>query len=197
MINVSTKLRPLQKNIWLKLAILIVMLVQVIGPSPLFAATTVDNEKIAYLSQSTDVSPLNSATDTDPADLTVTVRSHKIKSVASAIDESDRPDMVIDAVITAYTSTVDQCDDDPFIAATGKHVYDGMIAANGLPFGTKIIIPSLYGDKVFMVDDRMNKRYGFGRMDIWLDTTKSEAIKFGVKRVEVEVYLPQKELAKI
>lgn len=99
-----------------------------------------------------------------------------------------QPDKVVDSVITAYTSTVDQCDDDPFIAAGGKHVYDGMIAANWLPLGTKIKIPSLYGDKIFTVDDRMNARYGYGRMDIWLDTTKAEAKKFGVKRVEVEVY---------
>lgn len=98
------------------------------------------------------------------------------------------PDKRVNAVITAYTSTVDQCDDDPFIAAGGKHVYDGMMAANWLPLGTKIKIPALYGDKIFTVDDRMNARYGYGRMDIWLDTSKAEAKKFGVKRVEVEVY---------
>lgn len=98
------------------------------------------------------------------------------------------PDNVVKAVITAYTSTVDQCDDDPFIAASGKRVYDGMIAANWLPMGTKVKIPDLYGDKIFTVDDRMNSRYGFGRMDIWLDATKAEARKFGVKRVKVEVY---------
>ena len=72
-----------------------------------------------------------------------------------------------------------------------------MIAANWLPFGTKIKIPALYGDKIFTVDDRMNARYGYGRMDIWLDTTKTEARKFGVKRVEVEVYYVEKAIAKI
>lgn len=102
------------------------------------------------------------------------------------------PDKVVKAVITAYTSTPDQTDSTPDIAATGKHVYDGMIAANWLPFGTKVKIPALYGDKIFTVDDRMNKRYGYGRMDIWLDATKAEARQFGVKRVEVEVFYPQK-----
>lgn len=106
------------------------------------------------------------------------------------------PDKRVLAVITAYTSTVDQCDDDPFIAASGKHVYDGMIAANWLPFGTKIKIPSLYGDKIFTVDDRMNARYGYGRMDVWLDTSRTEARKFGVKRVEIEVYYPEQKIAK-
>ncbi|MDO8499095.1 MAG: hypothetical protein Q7S66_00340 [bacterium] len=98
------------------------------------------------------------------------------------------PDKVVSTVFTAYTSTVDQTDDDPFIAASGKRVYDGMVAANWLPMGTKVKIPSLYGDKIFTVDDRMNARYGYGRMDIWLDTTKAEARKFGVKRADIEVY---------
>lgn len=111
----------------------------------------------------------------------------KIKS-----DEPE-PDKVVHAVITAYTSTPDQTDDSPFIAASGKRVYDGMIAANWLPFGTKVKIPELYGDKIFTVDDRMNARYGYGRMDIWLDASKTEARKFGVKRLVVEVYYQKKE----
>lgn len=106
------------------------------------------------------------------------------------------PDKKIQAVITAYSSTVDQCDDDPFIAASGKRVYDGMIAANFLPMGTKIKIPSLYGDKIFTVDDRMNARYGYGRMDIWMDAPRAEVNAFGVKRVEVEIYYVTKAIAK-
>lgn len=107
-----------------------------------------------------------------------------------------QPNQVVSAVITAYTSTPGQTDDTPFIAATGLRVHDGMIAANWLPFGTIVKIPALYGDKKFIVEDRMNARYGYGRLDIWLDTTRSEARKFGVKRVEVEVYLPVRELAR-
>lgn len=107
-----------------------------------------------------------------------------------------KPDKVVQSVITAYTSTPGQTDDDPFIAAWGDRVYDGMIAANWLPRGTRIKIPDLYGDKVFTVADRMNSRYGYGRLDIWLDTTRAEALKFGVKRVEVEVYYPNNDFAK-
>ena len=113
-----------------------------------------------------------------------------------AAKSQEKPDKVVLAVITAYSSTVDQCDDDPFIAASGKRVYDGMIAANWLPFGTKVKIPALYGDKVFTVDDRMNARYGYGRMDVWLDAPRSEVNQFGVKRLEVEVYYPEKTIAK-
>ena len=115
------------------------------------------------------------------------------EDTAGKIPESEKPDKKVNAVITAYTSTPGQTDDSPFIAATGKRVYDGMIAANWLPFGTKVKIPALYGDKIFTVDDRMNKRYGYGRMDIWLDTTRAEAMKFGVKRVVVEVFYTKKQ----
>jgi 3D (Asp-Asp-Asp) domain-containing protein len=92
----------------------------------------------------------------------------------------------IHAVITAYSSTPDQTDDSPFINASGLHVQDGDIANNMLPFGTKVRIPALYGDKVFIVRDRMNARMGDNRFDIWFPT-RSLAIKFGVKTVEIEV----------
>ncbi len=89
--------------------------------------------------------------------------------------------------LTAYSSTPDQTDDTPFIAASGRHVYDGMIAANFLPFGTKVKIPELFGDKIFTVDDRMNRRYS-ERVDIWFPDRKS-AIIFGIKKAEIVVLL--------
>lgn len=109
----------------------------------------------------------------------------------------DKPDRVVKGIITVYSSTPDQTDDSPFIAATGKYVHDGMIAANGLPFGTKIKIPALYGEKIFTVEDRMNARYGFGHFDIWMDAPRQELMKFGVKRLAVEIFYPNtaKELA--
>lgn len=99
-----------------------------------------------------------------------------------------RPTKVVMTVLSAYSSTPDQTDGDPFIAASGKRVYDGMVAANWLPLGTKITIPSLYGEKIFTVDDRMNARYGYGRMDIWMNAPIVQVRKFGVKRAAVEVY---------
>lgn len=117
--------------------------------------------------------------------------------IAARYPEGAGPDKVVKAVITAYTSTPDQTDSTPDIAASGKKVYDGMIAANWLPFGTKIKIPALYGDKIFTVDDRMNSRYGYGRMDVWLDTSKAEAKKFGVKRVEVHVFMEKRAPTKL
>ena len=42
----------------------------------------------------------------------------------------------------------------------------------------------------------MNSRYGYGRFDVWLDMSRAEARKFGVKRVEVEIFLPKKDCKK-
>jgi 3D (Asp-Asp-Asp) domain-containing protein len=89
-------------------------------------------------------------------------------------------------IATAYSSTVDQCDDTPFITANNTRVRDGIIAANFLPFGTRVKIPKLYGDKEFVVTDRMNKKYEY-RIDIWMET-RQEAIDFGAQYVEIEVY---------
>ena len=87
--------------------------------------------------------------------------------------------------VSAYTSEVAQCDDSPFITAAGTHVRDGIVATNMFPFGTVIKIPKLYGDKIFVVEDRMNKRYQ-NNVDIWF-TDKTEALKLGRRTVQIEV----------
>src|SRR3989344_4334376 len=63
-----------------------------------------------------------------------------------------------DVTITAYSSRPEETDSTPFIAASGKRVFDGMVAANWLPLGTKVRIPELYGNKIFVVEDRMHAR---------------------------------------
>ena len=86
---------------------------------------------------------------------------------------------------TAYSSTVDQTDNTPFITASGTYVRDGIVAANFLPFGTVFKIPNLYGDKVFIVEDRMNKRY-WHRVDIWFPE-RQMAKEFGVRQIRIEI----------
>ncbi|HLC99800.1 MAG TPA: hypothetical protein VJC11_02455 [Patescibacteria group bacterium] len=86
---------------------------------------------------------------------------------------------------TAYSSTRDQTDASPFISASGVHVFDGMVAANFLRFGTKIRIPDYYGDKQFVVLDRMNPRFS-SRVDVWMDS-RGKAKQFGVRHVRIEV----------
>lgn len=86
---------------------------------------------------------------------------------------------------SAYSSTPDQTDASPFITAKGTRVRDGIIAANFLPFNTLVKIPELYGDKVFVVEDRMNPRYT-NTIDIWFPDRQS-AIQFGRKTVKIEI----------
>lgn len=85
--------------------------------------------------------------------------------------------------ITAYSSAPDETDDTPFITASGEHVRDGIVATNLLPFGTKVKIPALFGDKVFVVEDRMHPRMT-NRLDIWMPT-KSDAKRFGLHQAEI------------
>ena len=92
----------------------------------------------------------------------------------------------IKVTITAYSSTPDQTDDTPFITASGKHVKDGIIANNMLPFGTKVMIPGLYGNKIFTVEDRMASYKSKYHIDIWMPT-RTSALNFGVKTTEIEV----------
>ena len=90
---------------------------------------------------------------------------------------------------TAYSSTPDQTDSTPFTTAWQTPVRDGIIAANFLPKGSMVRIPDLYGDKIFIVEDRMNPRYQ-NRIDIWMKT-REEAIAFGIKRIKIEVLAPR------
>jgi len=106
--------------------------------------------------------------------------------VAKACNDAYKSIKTIKVVVTAYSSTPDQTDDTPFITASGKHVADGIVANNMLPLGTKIRIPGLYGDKVFVIEDRMNKKKSNYHIDIWMPT-RTLALNFGVKTTEIEV----------
>lgn len=92
---------------------------------------------------------------------------------------------------TGYSSTPDQTDDTPFITASGTYVRDGIIAANfhlngkRVPFGTKVMIPEIYGEKIFIVEDRMNSRYT-NNIDIWFPE-RSLARSFGSKNVVIHI----------
>ncbi len=92
----------------------------------------------------------------------------------------------IRVIVTAYSSTPCQTDDDPYITAAGTWVRDGIIASNLLPFGTKIKIPELYGDKIFVVEDRMSWTKGNYHIDIWFPDYW-QALNFGAKRTYIEI----------
>ena len=91
-----------------------------------------------------------------------------------------------DVVVTGYSSTPCQTWGDPFITASGSWVEDGIIANNLLPFGTKVRLPELYGNKIFVVKDRMHSRKKDYNMDIWFSSTQA-ALNFGINKTYVEV----------
>lgn len=90
------------------------------------------------------------------------------------------------AIVSAYNSEVSQTDDTPFHMADGRHVFDGAIASNCHPFGTKIVV----GERIYEVADRMNRRYNCTKdviyLDIWMEE-KEQALIFGRQNVNVVV----------
>lgn len=98
------------------------------------------------------------------------------------------------AELTAYTSRVSETDNDPFIAANGSHVYDGMVACSReYPFGTEVIINGRTyhcGDRMARKNDHaVNLSLTKPRFDIWMDSL-SDARQWGRREVAVVVRYP-------
>lgn len=101
--------------------------------------------------------------------------------------EADKPRAIAERYVTttAYSSEPRQTDGTPFTTAWQTPVRDGVVAANFLPLGTLVRFPDDWGDKIFVVEDRMNARYKY-RVDIWMTKTP-DARKFGVQYLRLEV----------
>lgn len=105
--------------------------------------------------------------------------------VAQSISREPEIVEVIKVWITAYSSSIDETDDTPLITASNTGVRDGIVAANFLPFGTLIKIPSVFGDKVFVVEDRMHWRKNWV-VDVWMPS-KQKALNFGAYLTDIQV----------
>lgn len=108
----------------------------------------------------------------------------------NALIQPANPDMPVVVAsrwvtVTAYSSTADQTDSTPFITASGTDVRDGIVACNFLRFGTRVRFPQIYGDKVFVVEDRMALKNSH-KIDIWF-ASREQAKEFGIKQLIVEV----------
>lgn len=92
-------------------------------------------------------------------------------------------------LVTAYNSEPAQTDDSPCITANGfdlcEHGIEDSIAANFLPFGAKVRMPEIFGEKIFVVRDRMNARHK-NKIDVWM-LEKQDAKQFGVKLAKIEI----------
>ena len=145
----------------------------------IMAVVLVGVQAAAPVAKAADFIPslLWSKTETDSANDKVIVLPQKSRPTTIKTIRMDS---------TAYTSRANETDGSPFITADGSVVRDGYVATNVLPIGTKIRIPSVFGDKIFEVRDRMNPRYRY-RIDIWMGDLAS-AKAYGLKRnIEVEV----------
>ena len=117
----------------------------------------------------------------DLGDNLVTIQDNSLVPVKNKIVIKE-----IKVVITGYSSTPEETDASPLITASGSRVREGIVANNLLPFGTEIRIPEIYGDEIFVIEDRMHRKKGYYHIDIWFPS-KDEAKSFGAKRTYIEV----------
>ncbi|MBD3359758.1 MAG: hypothetical protein GF365_03590 [Candidatus Buchananbacteria bacterium] len=108
----------------------------------------------------------------------------------SPVEELGEPTKVMTIPVTAYNSLPGQTDSTPCITANGfnlcKNNQQNVIAANFLPFGTKVRFSDYDPNTIYTVQDRMNARYYY-RADIWMKN-RPDAVKFGLQNLKMEIY---------
>jgi 3D (Asp-Asp-Asp) domain-containing protein len=116
------------------------------------------------------------------------VQENALLPIPNPLEKQGNPIVVeqIEVIVTAYSSTVWETDNHPYLTAAGTQVRDGVVANNLLPFGTQIRLPEIYGNKIFVVEDRMNSRKGKYQIDIWFPSFW-EAKNFGAKTTIMEI----------
>jgi len=115
--------------------------------------------------------------DSQPIDIDAYLREYFTNKV---------PQKTIYVNVSAYTSTKNQTDGSPYVTAVGTPVRDGILAANFLPIGTVVRMPDKFGDKLFVVEDRMDERFSL-QVDVWM-SDQEEAKKFGIQFLKVEIF---------
>lgn len=90
----------------------------------------------------------------------------------------------IPAQVTAYTSSINETDDTPFLTASGEMVGPGTLACpSHLKFGTIVQIENNF----YTCSDRMNKRFrNTNHFDIWVES-KEIALDWGRKNIDIYI----------
>jgi 3D (Asp-Asp-Asp) domain-containing protein len=98
--------------------------------------------------------------------------------------EESEPVATVAGEVSAYTSSVDETDDTPFLTAAGTKTRRGVVACpSKYALGTVVQI----NGKEYVCEDRMNPRYrNTSHFDIWVPT-KAEAFKFGRQHLTVTI----------
>lgn len=150
---------------------------------PMFASSAASATTVSFMTVAensyTSTSPIVSRSWEDFTMDNVTETVTEKKTNEPAIPPTLKTDYVD---ITAYRAVMEECDSDPLVTADGSVVtlVENILAANHLPFGTKLRIPDYFGDRVFEVRDRMNTRYT-KRIDILMTDPKA-VNQWGIKR---------------
>lgn len=108
-----------------------------------------------------------------------------VGSTAAIAPEKAPEPVKMTVIATAYTPRPEETDSTPWLTAAGTKTREGIIAANWLPFGTKVRIDG----KIYTVEDRMNSRYTAAfpaRIDI-VFMSYEKARKFGKQKMEIEI----------
>ena len=186
---------PLSNKQHIVLLIIIACLFQFVlfyAPALADEAVKQANIKTNNLQIATDSQDILITTDSIVKDQIMDQEAAKLATPNILPVASSTPRKVIKSlsrVITAYNSEAAQTDDDPCTTANGfnlcKHGQEDSIAANFLPFGTEVKIPDIFGDRIFVVRDRMSSRHA-DRVDVWMKDHK-QAINFGVKVATIQV----------
>lgn len=98
---------------------------------------------------------------------------------------------IVQAVVTAYTSSEDETDSSPFETASGAKTERGVVACPiKYKFGTKIEIDG----RQYWCEDRMNRRYWHEeRFDVWV-VAKKEAYNWGRRELAIKILSDGAEL---
>lgn len=137
---------------------------------------------------------LTSTEVTISADKSQNVEEYSLTPVAEEkVIPEEKPIRTMFVYASAYNSIPNQTDSDPCTTANGYNLcelgVEDTIAANFLPFGTRVKIKGYEGmeDKFYVVRDRMNKRYDSDHIDVWMNSYK-DARKFGRRYLKIEIY---------
>ncbi len=139
--------------------------------------------KTAFVSNTVSDKP-SFETEKISSDSVIVLQQNSLLANASHFIERESIKTVF-VIVTAYSSTPWETDDTPHITASGTYVRDGIVAANFLPFGTKIRIPQIFGDKIFVVEDRLSPQKKY-HIDVWFPSYE-EALRFGAHLTYIEI----------
>ena len=182
------RLKNRKHKIYVNLLVAIVAYDYLLFPLPILAKESAEIKKqqpvVAVAGQSSDSLTVSESTPAISSKISKKVEAEPVvsKKIVKIKDHGYHS-------MTAYNSEVGQTDSDPCTTANGfnlcKHNQEDTVAANFLKFGTKVRIPELFGDRVFVVRDRMNSRYQ-ERVDVWFKN-RQDALKFGVRKAKIEI----------